>query len=788
MSLHRSISRSGMILGIVLLSLILLAAFVFTYHQVVTQSNRRAHHERIVEAINRVSYAGANLVAEYLSSGIDVTDFLRNYSPELFSINIPPDKKIPGPGAQNPRVRDLIADINVYVEQLDSFKQSALGFPRCTGLSIDFEQLEQIIPANHPAQDQGRDPVEKRGEAVIMCTVECQGLIRSVEVRRQFRLVSMIPGAFCRFSLFAPYTPDRDSFNSVGVKYTGEIDPGYAHPSPRPFSGVLKVFNGTDSFQATVPNSAQDLENRGWIFLGPSHTPSSSQGEVLLKIPAGYESEAGGHFLFARPLERDNPEPPPEKQLVVPEEKIEDQGFNLQAPGIDSAKIVGKFVGFYTYSANKDKPSLNAAQVGLWKNLSSPQDCTSSWVSIFGDCQAPSRTLVIGNVHAGFLKFFAFLGKIAGVECKQKIGPQYEPTVPINGDKKGPIWQDVFQSSLTHQKVVPVDFSTRKVPYNSFFDTLDYPGSQPGQSNWGYPPFAGPGYCPILGKTPALSQSPGLLPEPAGFQQKGGIHPSQITLLRSNSAGRTPDNIYYSGDLSRYSLSLNGPIGERVSHEIDLTNCKSPQEEAKLFRSKVFCQYSQISPPLANRSPLPTGNWYVPKKPGIYLIRRKPGTTAPLAFPQPMFLAQSVVFLVPEGDVEIPGTILSPLDQSNNGAPVFLCSIVAMDGNISLSSREEIDAYLVALKKGHGSSSPGGRLLAGSSQITCFKLIGGLAAWEIGRYPGQNVRNTMDEFPHGGIIVYNPWFNLGRPGCYDESRNFLLEDKPRTVVFRGGIQ
>jgi hypothetical protein len=781
-------TKRGMILGIIVLMLILLSVFIFSYHQVVTHRNRQAHHERIVEAINRVSYAGANLFADFLSSGPGNDERLRSCVPQLYSDDpVPADGRIQGVNAQNPFLQQVALDLNEYFKQLEGFRQSPSECPQCVDLSLSFDQVKNIIPANHPSAGLGRDPVEKQGIAVIVCTVEYQGLIRKAEIRRQFRVVSLVPGPYCRFSLFAPYTPSRDSFNTVGVQFspenpTEEIDPTYTPSGSPHFSGVLKIFNGTDSYVPPGPPDAEkDLENRGWIFIGPGRDPSGE--DIILKIPTGF-TRLGGHFLFSRPLTTPKVTSPGDFVKNVACELFNDPDLALQYSGFDFIKLQGTYQGFYTQFPGVSE---GAAGQQIYPGLSSIHDCATTWLFPFGDVDNPSRTLIVGKVFAGFLKYFGLNGAKGGIPDKKAIVPPYnpdDPAFPRNFAADGPKLKDIFPSDVLYEKYRPANFSMSNIAFNSLFDTLSYPMDRPG-SNQGFPPFGRLGYCPILDWNPALAQAPALVPEGSTMKQAGGIHPTKMNILFAKAPGVTPDNTYFSGDLTNFTLDAQSPIFQRISHEIDLTGCKDTAEESKRFQSLLFTKYSNVTPQM-DHQPASNGTWYIPRRSGIFLIKRRSGAGYPLVLPGPIALAQSLIFLVDNGDIEIPDTVLSSLDQQTNGAPLCLCSIIALQGNIRIGTDKEIDAFLVALKKGFGESSQGGRILSANSQVTSLKVFGGLAAWEIGRYPGKTTKNTMEDFTAGGVLKYNPWFNPGKPEVYGQSRSFLLEDRNRATILSGG--
>ena len=276
------------------------------------------------------------------------------------------------------------------------------------------------------------------------------------------------------------------------------------------------------------------------------------------------------------------------------------------------------------------------------------------------------------------------------------------------------------------------------------------------------------------------------------------MHPSELVIRYSPIDGAAPhDNFFFEGDLRDFTIpafshpTAPNPLRARVTHLVDLSKCTSRPAEETLLSSLLFALkvFPPASPPPGH--PLAVaGSWYIPKQPGIFFIkRRRDGSGNPasdhLSLPGQIYLPTSAVLILEKGDLVIPSKIISPLVD---GAPYNLFSLVALEGNIILKTSSEIDAYLVALKKGSGFSSPGGRLLSDGG-ITRMNIVGGLAIWEMGLYSAPSpttVATTMNNFPDGGSLTYNPRFNPSLPGFYEQSRMFIMEDKASSIVVSGG--
>ncbi|MBF0410836.1 MAG: hypothetical protein HQM10_26050 [Candidatus Riflebacteria bacterium] len=101
-------------------------------------------------------------------------------------------------------------------------------------------------------------------------------------------------------------------------------------------------------------------------------------------------------------------------------------------------------------------------------------------------------------------------------------------------------------------------------------------------------------------------------------------------------------------------------------------------------------------------------------------------------------------------------------------------TIIALEGNIQLDTRDEIDAYLVAFFPGTGAMAQGGRLLSGPAGVTKMNVFGGVAVWEMGLYDTEVRPTTMSAFPDGGLIRYNIRFNHDQGGLYKWSRQLVV--------------
>ncbi|RCK79017.1 MAG: hypothetical protein OZSIB_0359 [Candidatus Ozemobacter sibiricus] len=810
-----------MVLGIILLSLMMLAVFVFSYQSMVRQQNLRAHREQIGAVAETLAVSGLNLIADHLNA--DPEPILMAGAPTLLTPGTPSTVAL-APA----QCEALRAELDDYFQKLTFFAVK----PQCTEVSVVFTDILPLTPDTTAAQFQGgRDPAEKSGEAVLTCTVSYQSLKRRAEVRRQFRVVSMVPGPFARFTLFVPTTPNYFSYNALGVNFDGTVDSTYIPPGTTvgPFA-PLTLFHGSETapldpgFTARPPTT--DLL-RGWVFLGPSRDPVAT-GPVLLRIPSGYNSAAGGHFLFSKPVVV----PPSPMAVVAPENITDPTHFQLPPaapPGVQ-AMLGGVYQGFFTKDPGLANPAAGAAGWNLWPDLLTgaawtPADrflCASSWLFPFGDKNNVSRTLMVGPVLAGFLKFYylkehppsatPWKGIIKGVPLAT-----YNPTDTIAmlaaGSPPAIRYQDLFRQAFGGKPgygslltVMPTNFVvnpaasplTTGVPFNIFFDFMAYDGPpaaypkplsyQPSPTGLGQP--TDPYFVPYhdLIKDQAAVGVRGL--HPYG-PPEGAAYANKWFEIRFKEGGTTPDDIYFRGNLANFDVRASN-LMQRVTHVIDLASCTSAAEERELLERSLFYRETAL-PPLpadppgltAVSPPLTTPVYRLQKRGILMILRRKDGgvnngpSWGPLDLPGPLLLDKSAILIVGNGDVRIAKPIRSP---ELHGCPYWLCSVVCLQGNIILGTTEQVDAYLTALAPG----TPGGRLLSAGPGINRMNIVGGLAIREMGLANPPTGQSTMEHFPQGGTIRYNPRFNPSLPAQYAMSRVFVLEEKARSVVVGGG--
>jgi len=812
------ILRRGFLLWVALLVFFVLGVFVFTFNQLVVNQNIRTHHELLVQTADLLGQSSVQLIVNRFKQGLE--PILRQEAPALF-------QPISTTGAE-PKECDLSAsicgqfksEIQTFLNQLDEvqfFKGLFKHLPNCTDVRVVFRLQKSIHPTF--SIQQTRDPVEKKGEMIVSCTIEFHGISRKVTATRHFSLVSMVPGPFCRFTLYAPFSPWPHCYTALGICYNGEVDTKYEHPFPQPqsFKGPLILNNSLEKFDiGKSRDDESDLQNRGWVFIGPS--PDEA---VFLKISNGYNSYSGGSFHFMMPPGTS----PNGKYKVIPPEVIEDpSNFNQNAADFKPYLIGKQMMGFYT-QVDYGNQQLGAAAMGLWDKDLWPKNgnwlstdrwrCACSWIYPYGNMANPSRTLIIGPVLVGFLVAYFARNLAPEVTSWQKgfFSPpppkdSYNPEDRISsvGDPF-PIafrYRSVFlqppppslaQGYTSLERVSPwcsisnpdAPVPTEGIAFNTFFDFMRY-DKQPDDKK-PFPDYQGE---PSLASA-KYDQKPRCVPNSILARETNpnipGLHPSEdvkILLPKSNTVEDTnQDQLYFHGSLREYNFPIDfgyavGAV-PRVTHILDLQMLDDADQENDRVRDFLFR-------PSTERDECKTGFW-IPRRSGIFYILRPKDIKSggkKMVLPKNIFLDKSLMIVSIHGDMLISGDITTSLPETGGietpPKGENLLSLIPLDGDIYLGPEaKKIHAYLAPIGPGREGGAGGNRLLADQKPFSNkLDIFGGLAAWEIGLYKtaGEDPRDcgtTMNSFPKGGMITYNPYFNPSAP-TYEESRKLIVDD------------
>ncbi len=791
--------KRGFLLGVVLLVCVLMGVFIFSFNSIVRQRNIQAHHLAISETANNLAISGLRLLSDKLGTSYETT--IQASCPNLFTKTAEEIGSSIDITSSNPICDSVKNDFQNFLNSLDELHDSTNGYPVCHSMNIKIENINRLTPDTTPDQLQaGRDPVEKCGQITVRCVVEFRGLTRQATLTRQFRVVSMVPGAFSRFSLFVKKTPYPDSYNSMGIKFDGSVDTNYVHPpaSNKTFLGPLTVFNGTDTSpvnndvtERTDTVDKDHLRSRGWIFIGPSG--SAADESVFIKIPSGFNNLTGGHFMMGWPSLSAMPVLSPETindtTNFAPESDFANHEYDLGA----------KFQGFYTW---EDGNPFGAGGQNLWPGLAAgasfvPSDhirSASTWLYPFGNRSRESRTLVIGPVLAGFLRTFFYRGKntstgntykgmwtgmseslfaskIAANHGIESFTGLYDgiidPPIPatdffING-------YDSFAKLMPYNSLPnpSAAIPTNGVSFNLIFDFMKYQRSQ-------YPKILeAPSICAM-----SYDAEKFLVPQAQEMRTCAvkGIHPHDEVGIFLQENGQydpntSPDNCYFYGDLSALTVFDSNLFSNRITHKVDLSACANLAEEQTAFEKFLFRKVGS-GPSARNET----------DKTGIFLIKRRNSVTeehsdALKISSLPLSLVKPQIVILNRGSIIFESDVTSSV---SHGAPDVLFSVALVKGHFFIQgsgATRKIHAYLISLANDAGrllkSPTPGGP--------QSFEIHGGLALTEIGLYedpmtdPKNYLGTTMLHFINGGEINYNPRFNPSGT-AYANSRVFVIED------------
>lgn len=805
-------TRRGFVLGLVLIVSLIMAIFIFSYNSVVRTGNIKAHHDMIAQTADHLAVSGASMLssrmAELEQNALQsaLPDLLKPVSAISSTIEV-----------SSGIVSRIQTDYQNFLNQADELGSPGLlgsVFPQVVEMKIVFDKIRAINPGNDNAQFQaGRDPVEKVGELLIYCIIEYQGLRRKAEIRRQFRVVSMVPGPYCRFSFFTSTTPNPHSYNAIGTYFDGSIHAPYVHsPTGNTFNGTLKIFNGTDTENVTSTSPEKDLDtdrahlrNRGWIFIGPSpQSPGQAlnlrEGPVFFKIPSGFDPDTGGEFMLGWPSSISSPVLLPEL-IDNPSHFAPDTSF----PPHDYM-LGATYRGFYVA---EDGNQWGVGGRNLWPALTSgggaftPADhflSASTWLFPFGTVQKASRTLVVGPALAGFLKFFFIRGLNSSTNenyrgifasmSQSNFAGKVAANKPLFDFAGSGLWAGNLNPTIDGNSffINGYDSFKRLMPFNSLPTVINpLNGGVAFNLLFDFMKYSRTSY-PQLDAAPTLASADYsgreiLVPGRADLNNGPvkGLHPynnMQIYFKENGQYNPTmyADNCYFTGDLRAIAIGTSNLVQGRVTHILDMNSFTTLADENQRAEKYLF-----------KKSTYAGADVNVPKRSGIFYIRRRSSATlndsdALRLSSLPIYINKPLVVIVDKGSVELDRNILCDMAD---GAPGYRMSICLIDGDffVNAASGEvrRIDAYLAAL-----SGVPGkGKLLNKGASNASFQINGGLAVTEAGLHLSSTSRSTMRDFPGGGEINYNPAFNPSLPS-YATSHILVLEDNANQIVVGGG--
>ncbi len=851
--------RRGVALGITLLIVAILTVTLFAYDLFSRRQRERLVHGNLADVVSIMARNGLDFASRALeSANLETGRLLReSAAPQLFSTEDVPSVDLAtgtcysdGTPLDEGDLLDRIAGdwqkcLNEYTDPA-ARGGNETGFPShpiCDEIGVAARNIFKIRP-NPDATDfiAGWDPVEKHGEIQICCRVTFRGISRVALACKQFKIVSMIPGPYCRFTLFNQTLPNAHSLNVVKNQYDGSFD-DRGEASPRP----LVLLNGPEqalSFPLPSPTQSgnrEELMRNGWVYLGVSpggtgsRQPENLDGGVVLRLPSGFLPRSGdppiwsvspgdprfrglgigGHIFLTLPIRLGNG-----KLGVFPYSVVPSGVFDPQACG-GQWSVKAHFQGFYTQdSGNNDPNNEGAAGLKFWNSTRGPlrlEECTSSWILPYGIRGTLSRTLAVGPAFTEFLEFFTLEGaSFKGILLPPKKGETgFDPNDPVEcstGNAPGLTYKDLFiphsedpagKTGLCSLKsVCPRVWESvlevgrnHGIALNLLFDMMQYnelPDLESSRSRlpWG------------IGQLPALSQwipgnnSQTPLNEMESTSPSGhpGMQPlSNFHLWRFHDPPacgiEACEKTVFLGDLRKlYFRNRTGslpPFDDVVSKGLlkRVTHLidlrgKSDAEVTGLLGREVFTVRSS-----------PGGRkTFLWNRPGIVLLRRDP-RDGDVRIPFPIEFGQPGILILEHGDLCLDGSVTElpgGAPQEADGMARNPFSLVALDGNLRIPPEKLVQAYLVALNGSLSKDSGrGGRLLAssggGGPNSNRMRIEGGLAVFEM----AGETDSTLQDFRFGGMIRFNPRFN---PCGEKASENYrlVIDSQAERVLIGGG--
>ncbi len=424
-------SRRGFILAVAFLAIIVLSLFIFSYNMVARHQNFEMHSGSISEVTCTLALNGVGFLADHFNENQDEVRKILD------------SKGMYGTPGAFPNC-DLFLENEGWLRDLKGEYNRNLGkwpeperVPVCT--QMDVRIIATGIFPIHSQPDRvslqnGFDLVEKEGVIELSCTVRFCNFSRKARALRHYKLVSMIPGPYCRFTLFSVSFRDPNGFNIVRQNPSEDLTAAGGAGF-----GQLVLFNSPAPDSSHFPGTAEEMAQRqdvtlestlslfersGWVYLGenrdPDETPAPAQnpreveGSPILNIPFG----SGNFMLGPLSFRSSSSNPASSEQAPKPRNRpfsyysanypfegiVENhlRSMTLQFSGICSEGEAGqtfadysKQFSLYLKPASKEEPDRGA--------ILAKEDCFSSWILPFGRLPKITPTLLFGHASARFL-------------------------------------------------------------------------------------------------------------------------------------------------------------------------------------------------------------------------------------------------------------------------------------------------------------------------------------------------------------------------------------------------
>ncbi|HNY10564.1 MAG TPA: hypothetical protein PKK26_03135 [Candidatus Wallbacteria bacterium] len=288
---------------------------------------------------------------EFSKTGLERNDKYFKYS-DL----IAPKEEFKGIVFDSVKLTKIIRESKPVQKLISVFGSSSIRIVEVKA-SIDKNSVKYYCDGKDKTPGISPNPHEKYGMIVFQVDVEFYSIRRTLTVKKQFKLVNILPKALRFFTLFVKTIPNGTDLNGLLTNKEGKIISG------KP----LVLYNGAF-------NREQSPLNLGIIFLG--NTPASTP--INLRLSHGSAIDGAGELFQLN-----------EDFYIDPHYKSRYSPFtNFR-------------IGHLDYGICTDMAKM--PQYGISGNLAG-----TSILKLFGTASNPSPTRVLGNVFRSYLKLSVY--------------------------------------------------------------------------------------------------------------------------------------------------------------------------------------------------------------------------------------------------------------------------------------------------------------------------------------------------------------------------------------------
>ncbi len=353
-------ARRGIILYVALCVLVVLFIVVMSYQYIANTGLRQARRILLTRKAFHLAQMGAAQATVYLKYlNRREEEGLSELVKQLLNLRTDSDDPscLPAPGTE------LAIDEKSAIWMLDDQPEGEKY------QFSDFIDVTITVGSTSPYQD-SFDTLQGTGELLIRSSATFDGITRTVEERREFRLVNLVAPLVSRFTFWLQEVDGPQQFNTLQCDIHGQ--------------SVRQPVTCVNHDHKTVPAASrkEEYRHRGWIYIG--------QPVVLNKASGLFET--GEYFHFYNPF---SPDCQPGGIA------FEDQPANL-----DTGPFQTCFAYFGYFNAMNMEPDwfrLYTQTIGLTTVSSALRLYGGGWrPDLFDKFKGYSRTLVFGDVKSSF--------------------------------------------------------------------------------------------------------------------------------------------------------------------------------------------------------------------------------------------------------------------------------------------------------------------------------------------------------------------------------------------------